>query len=285
MFRVRAGIEVTQLMEPTLPITGANQPEVPNAARIYSYTLGGTHYLPVDQAAAEYMFSLLPSTPKWVGMLRAFLQQAARRLWAQGFTHFVDFASGLPTEDHIHYVLPEAKIVYSDIDPDTYTVAQTLVGHLPNVLYLQHDLRDARSLLESPQVRDFLGDERRAQRATAFGLSGITVFLTPDEITRLLQDLYAWAAPGSKLYITYETKLPGQMTPRLEQFLEMFRQAGSPFRLYSLQESIAMSHPWQLPAAGLMPLREFLGLPPDYITEADHEEVGLEFYAALLEKS
>jgi len=66
--------------------------ETPNAARIYSYTLGGSYYLPVDRAAAEYMFSLVPSTPKWVRMLRNFLQHAARRLWVEGFTHFIDFA-------------------------------------------------------------------------------------------------------------------------------------------------------------------------------------------------
>jgi hypothetical protein len=192
----------------------------------------------------------------------------------------VDFASGLPTEDHIHHVLPEAKIVYSDLDPETYALAQILVGHLPNVLYLQHDVRAARSLLASAQVRDFLGDERRV----AFGLSGITVFLTPDEISQLFHDLYDWAAPGSRLYVTYETKLPDLMTPRLEQFLAIFRQAGSPFYLYSAEQCIALSQPWQLPAAGLMPLREFLGLPPDYITDADREEVGLEFYGAVLEK-
>lgn len=256
------------------------QPDVPNAARIYSYTLGGTHYFPIDQAAAEYMFSLVPSTPKWVRMLRGFLQQAARQLWAEGFTHFVDFASGLPTEDHIHHVLPDAKIVYSDSDPATYAQAQALVGHLPNVRYLQHDVRDARSLLESAQVRDFLDGERKV----AIGLSGITVFLTPDEISQIFHDLYAWAAPGAKLYVTYETKLPNLMTPRLEQFLDMFRQAGSPFHLYSLDESLAMSQPWRPTPSGLQPLREFLALPADYITEADHEEVGLEFYAAILEK-
>ncbi len=254
--------------------------EFPNAARIYNYTLGGTHFLPVDQAAAEYMFSLVPSTPKWVRMLRDFLQQAARQLWADGFTHFIDFASGLPTEDHIHHVLPGARVVYSDLDPYTYGQAQKMVGHLPNVLYLQHDVREARTLLDSPQVHEFLGGERRV----AFGLNGITVFLSPDEIARLFQDLYDWAAPGSRLYITYETKAAGPLTPQMEQFLDMFRQAGSPFHLYTLDECIAMSKPWQIPPAGLVPVREFLQLPPDYVREEDHEGVGLEFYAAILEK-
>src|SRR5919109_127432 len=161
-------------MDTPTPTPTPNPPDVPNAARIYNYTLGGTHYFPVDQAAAEYMFSLVPSTPKWVRMLRDFLQQAARQLWDEGFTHFVDFASGLPTDDHIHHVLPDARVVYSDIDPYTYAQARQMVGHLPNVLYLNHDVREARSLLESSQVREFLGGERRV----AFGLNGITVFLS-----------------------------------------------------------------------------------------------------------
>lgn len=70
----------------------------------------------------------------------------------------------------------------------------------------------------------------------------------------------------------------------MEQFIDMFRQAGSPFWLYSLEECVALSRPWRIPEAGLVPLREFLELPPGYVTEADHEGVGLEFYAAILEK-
>jgi len=257
-----------------------SQPEAPNAARIYNYTLGGSHWRPADKAAADFMFSLVPSTPKWVRMLRDFLQTAGRRLRDEGLTHFVDFASGLPTEDHIHHVVPDAKVVYSDLDPSTVALGREMVAGLPNVLYLQHDVRDSKALLDSPEVRSFLGGERRV----AFGLSGITVFLSPAEISALFHDLYEWAAPGSRLYVTYETKEPELMTPRLEQFLDMFRQAGAPFWLYSLQECIGLSVPWKLPEGGLVPLREFLGLPPDHITEADHEGVGLEFYAAILEK-
>lgn len=255
--------------------------EVPNPARIYDYSIGGSHWFPADKAAADHLFSLLPSTPKWVRMLRDFLQQAARELWDEGLTHFVDFASGLPTEDHIHAVLPErARIVYSDVDPYTLAKAQELVGHLPNVLYLRGDVREARALLASPAVEEFLGGEREV----ALGASGITVFLSPEEIRRLFHDLYDWAAPGSRLYTTFETKEPGRTTPRLEQFLEAFRQTGAPYLFYSLEEAIELAAPWRLPAAGFVPLREFLGLPEDHVTEADREGVGLELYAAILEK-
>ena len=264
------------MTEPAVP--GADQ--APNAARIYNYTLGGTHWLPVDQAAAEFMFSLVPSTPRWVRMLRDFLQEAARRLHAEGFTHFVDFASGLPTAEHVHATVPGAKVVYSDLDPYTVAEGRKMVAGLPNVLYLRHDVRDPLSLLRSPEVTEFLGGERRV----ALGLNGITVFLSPDEIRRVFHDLYEWAAPGSRLYITYETKEPGRMTPALEQAIDVFRQAGSPFWMYSLEESIELSAPWKLPEGGLQPIADFLGLPPGHVTEADQEGVGLQYYAAILEK-
>ncbi|HEX7243146.1 MAG TPA: hypothetical protein VF263_22875, partial [Longimicrobiaceae bacterium] len=64
-------------------------------------------------------------------------------------------------------------------------------------------------------------------------------------------------------------------------FLEMFRQVGSPFYLYSREECVEMSAPWR---GELVPLADFLGLPPGHVTEEDREGVGLEFYAAILEK-
>jgi hypothetical protein len=268
-------------MDETTPGAAEGAQEFPNAARIYNYTLGGPHFRPVDKAAADYMFSLVPSTPKWVRMLRDFLQHAARRLWDDGFTHFVDFASGLPTEEHVHAVLPpQARVVYSDLDPFTVAEGTAMVAGLPNVLYLQHDVRDARALLESPRVAEFLGGARKV----ALGLNGITVFLSPEEIRTLFHDLYEWAAPGSRLYITYETKEPGRMTPKMEQLIDIFRQAGAPFWMYSLEESVELSKPWRIPEGGLVPLADFLGLPPGHVTEEDHEGVGLQYYAAILEK-
>lgn len=267
-------------MEPSTLTAGSASSEVPHPARIYNYSIGGKYYYPADQAAAEYIFSFMPSTPKWVKMLRAFLQQAARQLWDAGFTHFVDFASGLPTDDHIHHVLPHAKVIYSDRDAYTCAEAQKLVGHLPNVLYLQHDIRNARSLLDSAQVRDFMGDERQL----AIGLNGITVFLEPDEIIRLFHELYDWAAPGSRIFITYETKLPEMTSPGLEGFVDVFHQSGEIFRFYALEDLLAWSQPWHVPENGLMRIQDFLGLPEDYVTEEDHEGIGLEFYAAILEK-
>lgn len=255
--------------------------DIPNAARVYDFTLGGSHNFDADRQAAEFMFSLLPSTKKWVRMLRAFLQEAATQLWEEGLTHYIDFASGLPTEDHIHQVLPpEARVIYSDADALTVATAKDIVAASPNVLYLQNDIRQAKSLLERAETQEFLG----GQKKVVFGLNGITVFLNPTEIKQLFQDLYDWAAPGSKLYITIESKDPNLTTPQWEQFAGMFAQMGSPIHLYSLEESLEMSKPWEVARQGIVPVNRFLGLPDDYITDEDREGIGIEFYAAVMEK-
>ncbi len=255
-------------------------PVFPNAARIYDYTLGGSNNFEADRQAAEYMFSLLPSTRKWVRMLRDFLQKSAKVLHQDGFTHFVDFASGLPTQDHIHHVLPQAKIIYSDIDRMTLDRGQEMVQDLPNVSYFKCDIHDAKKFLQDPEVTKFLDGKRKV----AFGLNGVTSFLAPDEIRKMLNDLYQWAETGSRLCITFETKEPEQITPKLQQFLDMFKNTGSPFHLFSYQECLELIAPWKLDTKGLVPLREFLELPENHITEEDREGVGLEFYAAILEK-
>lgn len=255
--------------------------QFPNAARVYDYSLGGSHNYEADRQAAEYMFSLVPSTKKWVRMLRASLQESAHQMWDAGITHFVDFASGLPASDHIHEVLPvEAKIVYSDRDPVTVSAASKMLEDYPNAIYLRGDVRDATQILESDEAKAFLGDTKKL----GIILNGVTVFLTPEEIEKVFQELYDWVAPGSKLYITYETKEKDKMTDKMQTFLDMFAQMKEPFYLYNLEECIAMSKPWKVAGEGLVPVSEFLGLPEDYVSEEDHEGVGLEFYAAILEK-
>lgn len=260
-------------------VPGVN-PQIPDASRIYDYTLGGTHNFEVDRQAAEFMFSLVPSVPKWVRMLRAGLQAAARRMATDGFKHWVDFASGLPTGDHVHSVLPEARVLYSDISPLTIASAKHLLGDNPRVRYLECDIRRAGAFLRRPDVKSFLEGQRRV----AFGANGITVFLSAEENRRFFRELYDWAAPGSKLFTTFETKEAGRSTPQWEQFIGMFERMGESFHLYSLPEYLDLCGPWAQDRMGVVSIREFLGLPPEYVTEQDREGLGIEFYAVILEK-
>jgi O-methyltransferase involved in polyketide biosynthesis len=252
----------------------------PNPARVYDYVLGGTHNFEADRQAAEFMISLVPSTRKWVRMLRAFLQEAVRLLVEEGFDHFLDLGSGLPTQEHIHAIAPHAKVIYTDIDPVAVAYSRELLAGNPNVRYLQADMKRPETFLNAPEIRELFGDERRV----AIGFNAVSPFFTPEEMRHVMQALYDWAAPGSKMFATFETKAAGKMTPRMAQFLAMFEQMGQPFYFYTLEECQELVRPWRPDHRGFRPLVEWLGLPPDYITEEDREGVDLEFYGVILEK-
>lgn len=257
----------------TLPDT-----PIPNAARIYDYTLGGSFNVEADRQAAEYMFSLLPSTRKWVRLLRDFLQEVARELYAEGFTQFLDLGSGLPTEDHIHRVVPKAKVIYVDNDPLTVEYSRKLLRDVPNVFYVQGDLLNPASILES----EILQREIDPTQKVAIGLNGVLTHMVWDDIRTLAESLYEWAPQGSQIYETVETKEIGKMTPQFQQFLDMFEQAGDRLHLMSLEENMEVMKPWRF--LRIEPVADYLLKPKGYITKQDREGVGLEFYAALLAK-
>ena len=252
---------------------------IPNAGRVYDYVLGGSHNFAADRQAAEFMLSLVPSTRKWVRMLRMFMHNSIRTLREDGFSKFIDFASGLPTVDHIHQAAPDAKVVYVDNDPVTVTFARELIGDNPNVHYLERDIRDVEGIMNSPAVQETFGDDHKA----AIGFNAVTCFLEKEELQEIMQALYDWAAPGSKVFATFETKDPDLMTPKMQQFVDMFEQMGSPYHFLTLEESRKIVSPWTADENGFRPLAAWLGIE-DQITEEDREGVGLEFYGAHLVK-
>lgn len=252
---------------------------IPNAGRVYDYVLGGHHNFEADRQAAEYMISLVPSTRKWVRMLRMFMHEAVLLLADEGFDHFLDLASGLPTVEHIHQTVPQAQVIYVDNDPVVVAYGTQLLEGNPRVRYLQADIRDIDALLSSPVITEMFGDERKV----AIGFNAVTCFLTEEETKRIAQALYDWAAPGSKMFATFETKNPSLMTPKMQQFVDMFDQMGSPYHFLTLEQAQEFMKPWEAVEQGFRPISEWLGIQ-DQITEADREGVELEFYGAILAK-
>jgi len=256
-----------------------SQTQFPNAGRVYDYTLGGNHNYEADRQAAEYMFSLVPSTKKWVRILRQFIREGAYQLEQQGFNKFLDLGSGLPTADHIHSLVPNSKVVYVDMDPVTVTYGMELLDGNPNARYVQEDARNVEAILSSPTIAEMFGDDRKI----AFVLNAVTSFFTMEENKKLMQELYDWAAPGSKICVTFESKNPEMTTPKMDQFLGMFDQMGAHFEFITLEQAKEIMGSWVVDERGYQPIAKWLGVE-DMFTEEDHEGVELEFYAAILEK-
>ncbi|APR77055.1 Hypothetical protein A7982_02402 [Minicystis rosea] len=171
----------------------------PQIGRIYDYVLGGTYNHEADRRAAESMLELMPAYPRWAYQNRAFLADVGRRWAAEGRPRVLDLGSGLPTQGHFNEHMPDAKILFTDVDPLTVVQAQHILAYNSEMAYLQADLQNAEAVIE--QATGFFGDER----VLAVGCIGVVYFLSDDNLRRLMAALYDFCAPGSVIALSWPT--------------------------------------------------------------------------------
>ena len=79
---------------------------VPNAARIYDWLIGGKDHYAADRAAGRRLVTAVPGMRQAARDNRAFLARVTRYLAAEaGITQFIDIGSGLPTPGNTHEVV------------------------------------------------------------------------------------------------------------------------------------------------------------------------------------
>ena len=251
---------------------------LPNAARIFDYLVGGTANFEVDRQAAVEMLKILPSLQKWVRLRRAFIQEAAQILYNEGFTQFLDLASGMPSNDHLHSFAPDCRIVYSDINPVAISYGRSLFSEERNIAYIRGNGQDPKAILRSPEVIKLINMDE----PVAIGLNSLQLFLSPEQNKNLAQVFFDWAPVGSKLFLVFQTHGKFTMPERYQAFLALSQQAHLPIRLGTLEESVEMLTPWH--PSLVEPITRFLGLPDNFISDDDQEGIGMAFYAAFLLK-
>jgi hypothetical protein len=256
----------------------------PNAGRLYDFLLGGNHNFEVDRAAAEQLVKVLPLLPKAIKHVRWFLGEAVRRLTDEGFRHFLDFASGLPTVDHIHQVAPAGtKVIYSDLDPVTVSYGREIIKDLPNARYVHCDAGTPEKLLESGVVQELFG----AERTVAVGFNGIAWFLPDEEIAHSMQVLYDWTAPGSKLYLTTEdtvSAVGGEDDPRIKAVADMYRSMGQPFYPRTRKRLAELVAPWRLLEPGFRVVEEWVEIGTAVSEQVKREWGGGGLFGAFFER-
>jgi hypothetical protein len=241
-------------------ISDASQP---NAGRVYDYFLGGNHNFEIDRKMAEQLLQKAPFIGKLAKLTRWFLGKVIRKAMEMEFHQFFDFASGLPTVDHIHSTAPEGtKIIYSDLDPITMGYAQEIIGDNPIVKYETCDAAAPEILLESGVVKKLFGDNQK----TAIGYNGIFWFLSNDQIKHAMEVLYEWATPGSILYFTdYDGDNMADDFKQIMEFYKIMQQGGE---LRSKDQLLELVKPWTIMEPGLLTLEEWLDMPGNVTDEA-----------------
>ena len=244
----------------------------PNAGRIYDYILGGSHNFEVDRQAAEQILQMLPFLTKVMRLQRWCLQDVAVELTKKrGFDVIIDFASGLPTNDHIHHVAPEGTtIIYSDRDPVVVEYAHEILASTPNVYYFQADARNPGELLNHPEVLA-IPQDRRDVGLAYWGVSG---FLTDDEIQHAAQYLHQWAGSRSVWAFNAMGADMDLTDPQANAVGQLYARMGSPLYPRALARYKELLQPWQPDAPGFVRLLEWHGLDESEMSPADRQSWG-----------
>jgi len=260
-------------------ISGIANADRPNAGRMYDYFLGGNHNFEVDRQAAQQVLEISPFMPKLMRLIRWFLGTAVRNLVDDGYRQFLDFASGLPTMDHIHLLAPEgSKIIYSDIDPVTVAYAKEIIGDNSNVQYVQCDAAQPEQLLNSGKVEEVFGNRDKI----AIGFNGIAYFLTDEEFKHAMEVIYEWAEPGDKLFLCENDAT--KITADAKKVLDIYEQVGQPLYIRSLDEVKEITSMWKVTEPGFLPLDEWQKMAPSSFSDIMDTEWGARIFGVILEK-
>jgi S-adenosyl methyltransferase len=135
----------------------------PHPARIYDYLIGGKNNFAADRETVAKVLIKSPNARIAPRENRAFLGRAVQFLTAEvGLRQFLDIGTGLPTTNSVHEVAqaidPTSRIVYVDNDPLVLVHARALLTSAPEgrTAYIQADIRDPKSILTAPPVRELL---------------------------------------------------------------------------------------------------------------------------------
>jgi hypothetical protein len=239
---------------------------------MYDYFLGGSHNFEVDRQAAEQVLKLLPFVSKFARLQRWALHDLAVELTEKrGFDVIIDFASGLPTNDHIHYNVPKGTtVIYSDFDPVVVEYAHEILGDTPNVYYFNADARRPEELLNRPEVQQILGGRRKV----TFVYWGISAFLADADVAHAAHSLYDWASPGSCWAYNAQGTTENPNTPSAVQVVQMYAQMGTLVVVRSLKGHLELVQPWQPDGNGFISLLEWHGFDQSELSKEDAQAFG-----------
>ncbi|WP_026313933.1 SAM-dependent methyltransferase [Actinomadura flavalba] len=174
------------------------QSDVPHAARIWNYWMGGKDNYAADRAAGDAVVRVYPEIAVMARESRGFLTRAVRYLADEaGVAQFLDIGTGLPTMQNTHEIAPDAGVVYVDNDPLVLVHARALLtGGEGRTTYLHADYHEPRRILaEAAAMLDF----DRPVAAMFMGVLGYEPDL--DAVRDIVATVVDALAPGSFLVL------------------------------------------------------------------------------------
>ncbi|GIJ20912.1 SAM-dependent methyltransferase [Micromonospora lutea] len=220
------------------------EPDQPSTARMIDFWLGGAHHYPVDVAAAHAFEQAYGPCAPVFRELRAFLGRAVRAIAATGVDEFLVFGAGVPTMGNVHEAVPDATVLYTDVDPVTIRLGQRLLSGSDRAGYGFGDATDIGTIDPVLLHRFVPGWGRRPVGVVFLGLAA---FLDDDTLLRTLDELYTAAAPRSHLAIDFDTE-------ELAAYPDALSMMGPAFRMRPPAAFAPLLGRWTPTGDGIVPV-------------------------------
>jgi hypothetical protein len=247
------------MTSPSLPswVTADIDLSTPSVARVYDFLLGGMHNFAVDREMGRRLERELPGTTRAAWANRAFLQRAVRYCASQGIDQYLDIGSGIPTEGNVHEVareaLPEARVVYVDIDPIAVLHGRALLADDPRCAAVHVDLHEPDRILNAEETRELIDFSRPV---AVLMVSILEMIPDGDGPAELVARLTAPTAPGSHLVISHFGRNFG--TPaQIRTAMEASAQMSTPAVHREPKELVALLGDFTPVPPGVVPLHEW----------------------------
>lgn len=223
-------------------------PSLPNTGRAIDYWLGGSHYFPIDVELAKSLESVEPNCALVFRTLRDYIIRTTRYIASQDINQFIVFGAGIPDCDHVHQILPEAKVLYSDIDPLNIKLGQEILANNPNASYTFCDVCNLETLNQSV-VNQTLGEIN--QLGIIF--IGLAAFIPDEILAQTFAQLYDWAPVGS--FLTFE--FDGEAAKAEPKILEILDSIGATIYMRNPETIKPLLGRWQLTEQEILPMADW----------------------------
>ncbi len=244
----------------------------PSAGRMYDYYLGGNHNFAVDRQAADQVLKIVPFMSKFCRLQRWALQDIAVELSVKrGYDVIIDFASGLPTMDHIHHKVKKGTtVIYSDYDPIVVEYTREILKDTSDVYFFQSDARHPEELLNRPEVEKILAGRRRV----AFVYWGVSAFIEDKDISHMAHYLYDWSTPDSCLAFNAQGVAFNREDPAILKLEKIYQDLGQPAVTRTVEEFQKLVLPWHADKMGFVSLLEWHGFDQSELGKEDVSAFG-----------
>jgi hypothetical protein len=245
--------------------------ELPSAARVYDYLLGGGHNFAADRQLGERFLLAQPHARAIARYNRSFLRRAVLHLLDQGIRQFLDLGSGIPTVGNVHEITRRAasgaRVVYVDYEAIAVAHTRMILRDEPLATMVQQDMTEPAAVLDAALATGLL------DLAEPLGLLAIGCFhLVPParEPGAVLGAYRDAVASGSHLALSHWTAdlQPAEMAG----IVEVMKKSANPVFPRTHAEISGLLAGFDLVEPGVVPLPLWR---PDGISEDDPEQAGL----------